>query len=92
MHPNPACDVIAAKCGLIPPPSHKRRSGTMIWLNISPALVLNAKIYPYSPNGYARPIIINPEQIVYVLSPEPTIAVLRAGHKIQIHPTIATNH
>ncbi|MFT5626179.1 MAG: hypothetical protein ACI8Z0_002686 [Lentimonas sp.] len=36
--------------------------------------------------------MINPEQIVYVLSPEPTIAVLRAGHKIQIHPTIATNH
>ena len=65
--------------------------GAMILHNNAPALLDQGHIHPYTPDGYSAPIVANPETPVIVLTPKPTISVLHAGYKPQIHPSIATN-
>ena len=72
-------------------PLRRLPDGAMIQMNNEAALILNGALHPYTPDGYATPIVANPDTIVTVLTPEPTVAVLQAGYKPQIHTTITTN-
>ena len=64
--------------------------GTMILANDAPALYLAGAVHPYTPDGYTAPIVAQTETVVTILSPKPTVKVLQAGYKPQIHPSITT--
>jgi hypothetical protein len=66
--------------------------GTFILLPdepLAPLLVLGARLLPWHPAGYApprpRPVAIQ----ALVLTPRPTVAVLRAGYTLGVHPSAA---
>lgn len=65
--------------------------GVMVLHANGPALIWHNKLHPFTPNGYTAPIALNPQTIVRVLTPQPSIAVLNAGYKPQIHASITTN-
>jgi hypothetical protein len=66
-------------------------SGAMIWVDNAPALVLLGQLYPYTPDGYGSAIVADPQTVVPVLTPKPTVDVLTAGYQPQIHASITTN-
>lgn len=51
-----------------------------------PLLALGPWLYPYEPGGYGPPVKRR-AGVVSVLTPEPTIAVLRAGFRPVLHPS-----
>lgn len=55
----------------------------LLWQD-RPHLVTARGIHPYSPEGYGAPLT-RPEGMVTVLTPEPTIAVLRHGFRPELH-------
>lgn len=55
----------------------------LLWQD-RPHLVTARGIHPYSPEGYGAPLT-RPEGTVTVLTPEPTIAVLRHGFRPELH-------
>jgi hypothetical protein len=55
----------------------------LLWRD-RPHLVTARGIHPYSPEGYGAPLT-RPEGTVTVLTPEPTIAVLRHGFRPELH-------
>ena len=55
----------------------------LLWQD-RPHLVTARGIHPYSPLGYGAPLT-RPEGTVTVLTPEPTIAVLRHGFRPELH-------
>ena len=65
--------------------------GAMILVKGAPALYWDGALYPYTADRYAAPIAANRKTTVTVLTPKPTIKVLQAGYKPQIHPSISAN-
>jgi hypothetical protein len=64
---------------------HKARYGTlptgaMVLHNGAAHLVADNLLYPFQPNGYARPKTIEHSAVVDVLTPRPTINVLKQGY------------
>lgn len=53
-----------------------------------PHLIRHGLAYPYHPAGYATPIAL-PQGMVEVMTPEPTVAVLRAGYRPEMHPSVS---
>lgn len=61
--------------------------GTFILRDTLPALIKGNSIFPYSPEGYAtkhRRL----DGWVTVLTPRPTVAVLAAGYRPELHPGV----
>lgn len=58
--------------------------GTMILNGTTPHLLVSDRLYPFSPKGYGPPLP-RPSGPVTVLTPTPTVAVLRAGYTPLIH-------
>jgi hypothetical protein len=52
----------------------------------APCLVLGESLLPYGPGGYG-PALPRPGGSATVLTPAPTVAVLRAGYRPLLHPT-----
>ena len=52
-----------------------------------PLLVLGAQVFPWHPSGYAPPRPRLAAIKVLVLTPRPTVAVLRAGYTAAVHPS-----
>lgn len=59
-------------------------TGSFILWQDQPHLVTARGIHPYTPEGYASPLT-RPDAVVTVLTPEPTIAVLRHGFRPELH-------
>lgn len=64
--------------------------GAMVAHEGQPHLLHNRGLFPYTPDGYAPPIVAKPDTIITVLTPAPTIAVLHAGYRPQLHPSVVT--
>lgn len=62
-------------------------AGAMILYNDQPHLVSQAGLHPFAPSGYAPGVARPRTGVVTVLTPAPTIAVLRAGYCPLIHPS-----
>lgn len=60
--------------------------GTFVLIDAAPHLVLGPDLLPFTGKGYgrARP---RPKGDITVLTPSPTIEVLRAGYRPEFHPT-----
>ena len=67
-------------------PLHELPTGAMIVWRDQPHLVLPKTLAPYAPHGYG-PHLPRPQEEVTVLTPAPTIAVLRAGYRPKWHKT-----
>jgi hypothetical protein len=53
-----------------------------------PHLVVGGHLFPYTPGGYGAPVP-RPDGALTVLTPVPTMAVLRAGFQPVLHPSAA---
>ena len=62
--------------------------GVMIWHADAAHLVWGRALYPYQPNGYQPPLPRPSQGTACVLTPTPLIAVLRAGYRPALHPTV----
>lgn len=51
-----------------------------------PHLVLGGALHPYAPGGYGAPVPRRRARVA-VLTPQPTVAVLRQGYRAMIHPS-----
>ena len=60
--------------------------GAFILLGNRPHLVRAGLACPYDPAGYGTPVSL-PQGEVTVLTPEPTVAVMRAGYRPVLHPS-----
>jgi hypothetical protein len=60
--------------------------GAFVLCRGSPHLVIGPKLLPFEPSGYGAPEP-RPSGTVTVLTPAPTIAVLRAGYRPDLHPS-----
>jgi len=71
---------------------HEAEAGTLpdgtylLWQD-APHLVLGTQVFPFSPAGYGRGVQ-RPPGTVTVLTPRPTVAVLKAGYRAALHPSI----
>lgn len=54
-----------------------------------PALRWSGALRPYRLDRYGSPVPTDPDAMVDVLTPEPTVAVLRAGYAPVVHPSAA---
>lgn len=64
--------------------------GTFVSLPDEPAtawLVLGDRVLPYAPGGYGPARARPPGSNVRVLTPRPTVAVLSAGYRPELHPS-----
>jgi hypothetical protein len=52
----------------------------------APHLVLGDRLLPFTPSGYGAPVA-RPGGPLTVMTPAPTVAVLRAGYRPVLHPT-----
>lgn len=52
-----------------------------------PHLIGDNTMRPFTPDGYGAPISIPKGRAVTVLTPAPTVKILRAGYRPQLHPT-----
>ena len=59
--------------------------GAYIMFNETPTLVRGDMLFPYAPAGYAAPQPRTDRTVVTVLTPEPSLRILRAGYAPQIH-------
>jgi hypothetical protein len=55
----------------------------------TPLLILGDRLLPWRPSGYGRPRPRAAARRAQVLTPRPTIAVLRAGYAPALHPSAA---
>lgn len=55
----------------------------LLWMD-EPHLLWHSALYPYQPEGYGEPIPTDKATIVSVLTPMPTVAVLKAGYVPQV--------
>lgn len=67
---------------------HTLPDGTMVLHDTTPAVVRSNTLYRYTPDGYTTRIVIDPETIMQVVTPKPTVAVLAAGYQPQYHPSL----
>ncbi len=61
--------------------------GTFLWAD-GPALLTETGLLPYRPGGYG-PALPRPKGRVTVLTPRPLVAVLAAGYRPRLHPSVA---
>lgn len=61
--------------------------GTFIRATTGPALILGDRLLPWTPDGYGPPLRRPGTGRVTVLTPAPTVAVLRAGYRPVLHPS-----
>jgi len=61
--------------------------GVFLLGDTGPQLVLGDALLPFAPAGYGSPIPRPGEGPATVLTPAPTVAVLRAGYRPVIHPS-----
>ena len=59
--------------------------GTFIRWGKAPALILGDRLLPWSPSGYGPPNARPASGRVTVLTPAPTVAVLKAGYRPALH-------
>jgi len=59
--------------------------GTFIRWNKAPALILGDRLLPWAPSGYGPPVPRPASGRVTVLTPAPTVAVLKAGYLPALH-------
>jgi len=64
--------------------------GTMVLWADAPALILGDSLRPWTPEGY-RPALARPTGDAIVLTPKPTLDVLRAGYAPLLHPSVHTS-
>jgi hypothetical protein len=64
--------------------------GVFVVLDGVPALVLADRLVPWSASGYGRPFPRPARGEAMILTPRPTVGVLRAGYRPVVHPS-ATN-
>lgn len=60
--------------------------GVMILHEGQPHLIHHGLAFPYHPAGYGVPVA-RPQGLGVVMTPEPTVAVLRAGYRPVLHPS-----
>jgi hypothetical protein len=60
--------------------------GSFVLWEAQPHLVTASGLHPFTPTGYASPEA-SPAKTLTVLTPAPTLAVLRAGYAPTLHPT-----
>ena len=60
---------------------------TFLRTGAGPAIVLGASLLPWTPDGYGPPLPRPTSGLVEVLTPRPTVAVLRAGYRPVLHPS-----
>jgi hypothetical protein len=61
--------------------------GTFVQYQNAPHLWLDQRLHPYTPDGYDAAIVAPTETMVTVLTPQPSVAVLKAGFKPLLHPS-----
>lgn len=61
--------------------------GTFIRAESGPAVILGGRLLPWSPEGYGTPRPRPATGRVTVLTPAPSVAVLRAGYRPVLHPS-----
>jgi len=59
--------------------------GTFIRWEETPALILDDRLLPWAPSGYGPPVPRPASGRVTVLTPAPTVAVLKAGYRPALH-------
>lgn len=64
--------------------------GTFLRTATGPALILGDRLVPWTPDGYGRPLPRRGAGRATVLTPAPTVAVLRAGYRPVLHPSAST--
>lgn len=69
-----------ARLGALPDGTFIRHGGALF-------LVLGDRLLPWHPGGYGRSLRRPADQIVTVLTPRPTVAVLTAGYRPVLHPS-----
>ncbi|MBI1171405.1 hypothetical protein GC209_08395 [bacterium] len=57
---------------------------------VTPHLLHGAHAFPFTPAGYLAPVP-RPEGEVLVLTPRPSVAVLRAGYRPVLHPSLSSH-
>ncbi len=62
--------------------------GTFILREGQPHLVLGDALYPYTPEGYGPPCPNDKAGHVTVMTPRPIVAVLEAGYRPLLHPSV----
>lgn len=67
-------------------PAETLPDGSMILHRGDPALIRRGKCHPFTPEGYGPPTP-SPSGSVTVLTPAPSVAVLRAGFRPELHPS-----
>lgn len=61
--------------------------GAFVWSDDAAWLVLGDRLCRYSPQGYDATASRPGSGLAEVLTPAPTVSVLRAGYRAQVHPT-----
>jgi hypothetical protein len=63
--------------------------GVMVLLEgeTQPCLVQPGRLLPWQPEGYGPPVARPVGATVRVLTPRPTVAAIRAGYEVGVHPT-----
>ena len=59
----------------------------LLWAAKAPLLVLGRRLLPYAPAGYGAPLPRPRDGRATVLTPAPTVAVLKAGYAPVLHPS-----
>lgn len=62
--------------------------GVFVLAHDRPLLILGGAAFAFAPDGYGPPLP-RPEGVVEVLTPAPTVAVLRAGYRPVLHPSLS---
>jgi hypothetical protein len=62
--------------------------GTFLLHEDAPALVLGDRLHPFGPQGYGPALPRPPSGQVEVLTPGPLVAVLQAGYRARLHPSL----
>ena len=63
--------------------------GVFIRHGARPALVLGGHLLPWSASGYGQPTARPASGRVTVLTPAPTVAILQAGYRPTLHPSVS---
>ena len=66
---------------------HSLPTGTIINWDGGAHLIADQHLHPYTPQGYGPARTLPPDQIVTVLTPQPSVRVLQAGYTPTCHPT-----
>lgn len=72
-----------------PAPAATLADGCMVMAESGPALLWRNQLHPFTPGGYRPPTPIAGNPMLEVLTPRCTVAVLRAGYRPVLHPTLS---